>query len=107
MFSFPLPTTIRRPLDYLDSFPLGRVAEIHLGGHHAEGGAEGPPLLIDAHGSPVTDTVWELYRHVIARTGPLPTLIERDNNIPDWPVLCGEAQAAQAILTAARRASAA
>ena len=95
------------PLDYLDSFPLGRVGEIHLGGHHAEGGAEGPPLLIDAHGSPVADAVWELYRHVIARTGPLPTLIERDNNIPDWPVLCGEAQAAQAILTAARRASAA
>ena len=51
----------------------------------------GAPLLIDAHGSPVADVVWALYRRVIARTGPLPTLIEWDNDVPAWPVLRGEA----------------
>ena len=45
--------------------------------------------------SPVADAVWTLYAHVIARTGPLPTLIEWDNDVPDWPTLRAEAVAAQ------------
>jgi uncharacterized protein (UPF0276 family) len=67
----------------------------------------GAPLLIDAHGSPVVDAVWALFEDVIARTGALPTLIEWDNDVPEWPVLLGEAKAAQAILDRAARPQAA
>ena len=95
------------PLAYLDAFPLGRVREIHLGGHHEDTDDAGAALLIDDHGAPVANAVWELYRHVIARAGPTPTLIEWDNEVPDWPTLRGEALAAQEILTAAAQASAA
>jgi len=42
--------------------------------------------------------VWTLFAQVIARTGPLPTLIEWDNDVPAWPVLRGEAVAAAAVL---------
>ena len=92
---------------YLDAFPLARVKEIHLGGHDAQSDDLGAPLLIDAHGSPVADPVWALYESVIARAGPLPTLIEWDNDVPDWPVLAGEARAAQNILDRAARSRAA
>jgi uncharacterized protein len=95
-------------LSYLEAFPLERVGEIHLGGHHGETDEASVPLLIDAHGSAVADVVWTLYAQVIARTGPLPTLIEWDNDVPDWPRLRAEALAAEKILAAApARASAA
>jgi uncharacterized protein (UPF0276 family) len=86
------------PESYLDAFPLARVKEIHLGGHDEQADDTGAPLLIDAHGAPVADPVWALYRNVIARTGPLPTLIEWDNDVPAWPVLANEARAAGRIL---------
>lgn len=86
------------PLSYIDAFPLLRVKELHLGGHDESTDDLGAPLLIDAHGSPVADPVWTLFERVIARTGPLPTLIEWDNDVPDWPVLLAEARAAQALL---------
>ena len=93
--------------DYLAAFPLDRVKEIHLGGHDAQTDDVGAPLLIDAHGTPVADAVWRLYADVIAHTGPLPTLIEWDNDVPDWPALRNEAAAAQVILDRATRAQAA
>jgi uncharacterized protein (UPF0276 family) len=93
--------------DYLAAFPLSRVKEIHLGGHDEQCDETGAPLLIDAHGAAVADPVWALYESVVARTGPLPTLIEWDNDVPDWPVLAAEARAAGAILDrhAARKAA--
>ena len=93
--------------DYLSTFPLARVKEIHLGGHEEQTDDTGAPLLIDAHGSPVTDDVWSLYADVIATTGPLPTLIEWDNDVPAWPVLANEARAAAAILKRAAHSKAA
>jgi uncharacterized protein (UPF0276 family) len=96
-----------QPLAYLDSFPFDRVKEIHLGGHDEEVDDVGAPLLIDTHGSPIAAGVWTLYAHVIARTGALPTLIEWDNDVPDWPTLLAEAVVAQNILCDAPRASAA
>ena len=65
------------------------------------------PLLIDTHASSVADAVWTLYAHLIARTGPIPTLIEWDNNLPDWPTLRAQAIAAQNILADAAHSSAA
>jgi uncharacterized protein (UPF0276 family) len=84
--------------NYLRAFPLERVREIHLAGHARDVDDEGDVLLIDAHDRPVDDRVWDLYGTVITETGPLPTLIEWDNDIPDWPVLRREAMAADAIL---------
>lgn len=86
---------------YLEAFPLAAVGEVHLGGHDAEELPSGP-LLIDAHGSPVADPVWTLYAELIARTGPLPTLIEWDNDVPAFPVLMAEAERARAVLEPAR-----
>jgi uncharacterized protein len=85
-------------LDYLSDFPLSRVGEIHLAGHAEQRDDEGDLLLIDSHDGPVTDAVWKLYEIVISRCGPVPTLIEWDSKIPDWPLLKAEAAAAQAIL---------
>jgi uncharacterized protein (UPF0276 family) len=95
------------PRVYLDCFPYERVDEIHLAGHDETTDDAGAKLLIDAHGSPVIDPVWTLYAQVIARTGPLPTLIEWDNNVPAWLTLLGEADAASKILADAPRSVAA
>lgn len=86
------------PLDWLDSFPLELVGEIHLGGHDEEDLPSGP-LLIDAHGREVAEPVWALYGHVLDRVGPLPTLVEWDNDVPEWPVLKAEADRATSMLT--------
>jgi uncharacterized protein (UPF0276 family) len=85
-------------LDYLADFPLAGVGEIHLAGHAEQSDDEGEPLLIDSHDGPVADAVWKLFEIVISRCGPVPTLVEWDSNIPDWPVLKAEAAVAQAIL---------
>ena len=85
-------------MDYLSDFPLSHVGEIHLAGHAEQSDDEGEPLLIDSHDAPVADGVWELYEFVLSRVGAIPTLIEWDSNLPEWPILKAEAAAAQAIL---------
>ena len=85
-------------LDYLSDFPLADVGEIHLAGHAEQSDDEGDLLLIDSHDGPVADAVWKLFEIVISRRGPVPTLVEWDSKIPDWPVLKAEAAAAQRIL---------
>ena len=83
---------------YLSDFPTELVGEIHLGGHFVDRDDHGAPLLIDSHNAAVVDPVWQLYAGVIGTAGPLPTLIEWDNDVPDWPVLCAEATRAAHIL---------
>ena len=90
-------------LDFLADFPLRHVGEIHLAGHAEQADDEGDVLLIDSHDGPVADAVWKLFEIVVGRAGPVPTLVEWDSNIPEWPVLRAEALAAQAILDRARR----
>ena len=60
--------------------------------------AAGDPLLIDSHGSPVAQAVWDLYAFALERLGLTPTLIERDNDIPAFAVLLAEAHQAEAIM---------
>jgi len=86
------------PAAYLADFPARHVGEIHLAGHARDADETGAPLLIDAHDRPVADAVWELYARALRLTGPVPTLIEWDNDVPDWPVLAAEAARAAAIL---------
>lgn len=92
----------RDPRAYLADFPMDGVGEIHLGGHAAEDLPSGP-LLIDSHGAAVADPVWTLYGQVIDRIGPVPTLVEWDNDLPPWPVLAAEAARADALLTRVAR----
>jgi uncharacterized protein len=80
---------------YLDAFPMRRVGEIHLAGFAETRDARGR-LLIDNHGGPVSDEVWALYAHALSLSGPCPTLIEWDNDIPDWVELFAETQKAAA-----------
>lgn len=87
-----------RPEDYLDAIPAERVFQIHLAGHSEEG-----PLLIDTHDHPVRDEVWALYAHALARIGPVATLIEWDDRLPDYDALEQEALRARALLDAASR----
>jgi uncharacterized protein (UPF0276 family) len=84
---------------YIDAFPVEHVGEIHLAGHAETQGDAGERVLIDAHDRSVLGEVWELYRRAVQRSGPVPTLIEWDNDIPAWPVLFEEARRAERIMT--------
>ena len=86
---------------YLDEFPVDAVGEIHLGGHAEDEDDDGGPLLIDAHDREVADAVWSLYERLVDRIGPRPTLIEWDNDVPDWDTLFEDVRRADAILLAA------
>jgi uncharacterized protein len=82
---------------YVDAIDPDWVGEIHLAGHAVEHHDSGP-LLIDDHGSRVTDTTWQLYGRFIERAGAKPTLIEWDTDVPDYAVLVAEAGKAAEIL---------
>ncbi|MDC0949048.1 DUF692 domain-containing protein [Gammaproteobacteria bacterium] len=85
---------------YIDQYPLEAVAELHLGGHEVDHDDHGETLLIDSHSRPVADPVWLLLDEVLRRRGGLPVLIEWDNDVPEWPVLRAEADAAARALQA-------
>ncbi len=87
------------PKEYLDAFPTDHVGEIHLGGHEEDHDETGAPLLIDAHNNPVVDPVWALYDYALSLTGPTATLIEWDNDVPEWSVLRDEANRAHTSLS--------
>ena len=87
------------PIEWLDAFDLEAVEEIHLAGHAVDR-ASGQTIRIDDHGSPVPAGVWDLYRTVIQRRGPTPTLIERDANLPQLSDLVAEAQMAARVMRA-------
>jgi len=90
---------------FLDALPAAAIGEIHLAGHSErrfdDGSSllvDGSSLLVDTHSRPVAPAVWQLYRAVIARIGPRPTLIEWDSDIPPLDTLQAEAATAQRIL---------
>lgn len=94
------------PHAYLEALPLEAVGEIHLAGHAVDPApsvedADGDSLLIDDHGAPVHAAVWALYAYALARTGPVATLVEWDNRVPDYPVLRAQARIADGMLEAA------
>ena len=94
------------PLEYIERFPMPHVREIHLAGHSRDEDDTGRPLLIDSHDCEVDEVVWSLYSRAIARVGPVPTLIEWDARVPEWPELKREALRADAVLLASGRDSA-
>lgn len=88
------------PEDALDAMPAAAIGEIHLAGHAHDGDPDSD-LLIDSHGAPVADLVWALYERAVARIGTRPTLLERDDNVPDFDVLMSERDRIDAIMAAA------
>jgi uncharacterized protein (UPF0276 family) len=78
------------PIAYLDGLPADRVQQIHLAGHESHG-----DYLIDTHDQPVPDAVWSLYTEALKRVGPVPTMIERDANIPPLAELEAELRIAR------------
>ena len=74
------------PEEFLRALPADRVAYFHVAGHYHE--AE--DLRIDTHASPVIDPVWNLLSKAYAHFGAVPTLLERDFNIPPLAELLGE-----------------
>jgi uncharacterized protein (UPF0276 family) len=86
---------------YLAALPPAAIGEIHLAGHSVRPLADGGTLRIDDHASPVIAEVWALYAQALPRFGPVPTLIEWDNDVPPLDVLLGEAAKAGALIAAA------
>jgi uncharacterized protein len=70
------------PLAYIDAIPVERVVQFHLAGHSDHGA-----YLLDTHDHPVRDEVWALYEHAVRRFGNVSTLIEWDDNIPEFDEL--------------------
>ena len=92
------------PFRYIDAYPLAAVQEIHVAGHVREADEKGRPLLIDTHDRPVDEIVWDLFAHAVHGTGPVPTLIEWDANVPEWPTLQEQANRAGRIIKYVTRA---
>ncbi|MBM3548009.1 MAG: DUF692 domain-containing protein [Alphaproteobacteria bacterium] len=86
------------PLASLFGVPLEAIGEIHLAGHARKRLDDGSEIRIDDHGSAVSAEVWDLYTRLIHRTGPVPTLIEWDRDLPALGVLRAEALKAQRFL---------
>ena len=84
------------PLAYIDAIPVERVVQFHLAGHSDHGA-----YLLDTHDHPVRDEVWSLYEYAVRRFGEVSTLIEWDDNIPEFAELAATAE------TARRRSAAA
>ena len=84
---------------YIDAFPTRFIEEVHLAGHTPDP-ALGERLLVDSHDAPIAPAIWALYERLIARIGPRPTLIERDDNLPAFDELVAERDRAAAVLRA-------
>lgn len=80
------------PLAFLDGVPASRVRQVHLAGH-----SQGEALLIDTHDRAVCASVWDLYAHIVARLGPVATMIERDDAIPPIDELIDELRIARSL----------
>ncbi|WOX04806.1 HvfB family MNIO-type RiPP peptide maturase [Microbulbifer pacificus] len=74
------------PLEFLCGLPAERIRYAHVAGHFDEA----DDLKVDTHGAAVIDPVWQLLQRAYEEFGAIPTLLERDFNIPPLPELCGE-----------------
>jgi len=90
------------PSEFVRKVPHERIVQIHLAGHTNLG-----KYIIDTHRGPVIDPVWDLYRETIELAGPVSTLIEWDDEIPELEVVLAEAEKAREARTAAVAARAA
>jgi len=80
------------PVDYINGVDIDKVMQFHLAGHSYQG-----DMIIDTHDHDVCDPVWDLYAIALKRFGAVSTMIERDDNIPDFPELRAELAIAEKI----------
>jgi uncharacterized protein (UPF0276 family) len=74
------------PKSYIDALPLEKVIQLHLSGH-----TNHVTHIIDTHDNPVVDEVWQLYKYVVHQANRIPnTMIEWDDNIPEFDLLYAE-----------------
>src|SRR5262245_38133441 len=85
---------------YVDAFPMRHVDEIQLAGLAGDRAGADARLLIDDHGRPIDEAVWDLYRRALARGCFAPTLIEWDNNVPPFATFAAEAERAREVMLA-------
>ena len=82
------------PYRYIDAIPASRVQQFHLAGHtHCD------EHIIDTHDHPIVDEVWRLYQYAVERFPNVSTLLERDDHIPEFPILYQELMQAKAYAT--------
>jgi uncharacterized protein (UPF0276 family) len=93
------------PMDWLAGLPASAIGQYHLAGHSVND-ADGEPILIDDHGSRVSESVWSLFGEAVRRLGPKPALVEWDTDLPALDVLLAEAGRARAVLEAGNGADA-
>jgi uncharacterized protein (UPF0276 family) len=98
---------------WMRTVPLERVVQIHMAGHDwfteagellpspaaARANGSNDALIVDTHGAPVADPVMDLFARVIARTGPVPVVLERDQDIPPLSVLLAEVAKIKRVMT--------
>lgn len=80
------------PYEYLKAVPYPRVLHIHVAGH-----IQYQDFLLDTHGAPVIDPVWDLLRYVAARSQPKAVIVERDHNLPALAESLAEVETARRI----------
>ncbi|MEM7605290.1 MAG: DUF692 domain-containing protein [Myxococcota bacterium] len=85
------------PRAFIDLIPPKRVVQMHVAGHLVRDDG----IRIDTHGEAVCDDVYELLAYALERTGPVPVLLERDNNVPELEVMLAEVRRLNAIYNAA------
>jgi uncharacterized protein (UPF0276 family) len=82
------------PYEFLKKIPLNKVAYVHMAGHQKVN----PTLIIDTHGHPIIDPVFELFEWTAERISPVPVLLERDFNFDDFEGLIDEVESLNKIL---------
>lgn len=90
--------------EYIDSLPSERIGQVHLAGHTDKG-----TYLLDSHIGPTPSPVWALYERVLERHGAVASLVEWDEEVPEWETLVAERDRAAELerrVTAGRRACA-
>ena len=90
------------PIEFLESLPLARARYVHVAGHFDEA----DDLKVDTHGADVIDPVWQLLAEAYQRVGVLPTLLERDFNLPPLVELLREVEQVRTLQVAAAGTSA-
>lgn len=78
------------PIAYIDAIPAERICQYHLAGHTNKG-----TYILDTHSDHVVDEVWKLYNYAHSRSGARATLLEWDEDIPDFETVHAEAQKAR------------
>jgi len=90
----------RDPFKVIETMTLRSVCQMHLAGHVIDPIDSSECLLIDNHGTPVIDPVWQLYELALEKLGQIPTLLERDHDLPSFSDLMQEAQKAEHLMGA-------